>query len=108
MFPLDLFLAANGLGDRGYDYRPGMLDVMLRQGIIELAECDCCTRTDVELAVSSAVCKFRTPQCAKLSHTHAETSAVSSGGGRTRVREAWAGGPRRRPVVRVTSRSIWR
>jgi hypothetical protein len=50
MFPMATVTAANHLRSRGYDVRPPMLDVLVKNGVVTLAQPDVWTRADVDLA----------------------------------------------------------
>ena len=50
MFPMATVTAANHLRSRGYDVRPPMLDVLVKNGVVTLAQADVWTRADVDAA----------------------------------------------------------
>lgn len=50
LFPMDTGAAAIHLRSRGYDVRPPMLDVLVEDGVVALAQSDVWSRADVEVA----------------------------------------------------------
>lgn len=50
MFPMATVTAANHLRSRGYDVRPPMLDVLVKNGVVTLAQPDVWSPADVDVA----------------------------------------------------------
>lgn len=50
MFPMTLMAASGHLRSRGYDCRPAMLEVLVRDGVVKPAEPNAWARTDVDAA----------------------------------------------------------
>ncbi len=48
MFPMPTVVASTHLRSRGYDCRPAMLDLLVENGVVTLAEPDAWTRDDAE------------------------------------------------------------
>ncbi len=49
-FPMATVTASHHLRSRGYDCRPAMLDVLVKNGVVKLAQPDAWTREDVDAA----------------------------------------------------------
>lgn len=52
MFPMNTAEASNHLRSRGYDCRPAMLEVLVRNGVVKLAQPDVWTQADVDAAAA--------------------------------------------------------
>jgi len=50
MFPMNTAAASGHLRSRGYDCRPAMLDLLVKNGVVTLAEPDVWTQADVDAA----------------------------------------------------------
>jgi hypothetical protein len=50
MFPMATVAVSHHLRSRGYDCRPAMLDVLVKNGVVNLAQPDAWTREDVDAA----------------------------------------------------------
>ena len=50
MFPMNTATAANHLRSRVYDCRPEMLDVLIKNGVVELGDADASAQADVDAA----------------------------------------------------------
>jgi hypothetical protein len=50
MFPMPTVSASNHLRSRGYDCRPEMLEVLVKNGVVKLTEQDSWTQADVDAA----------------------------------------------------------
>lgn len=48
MFPMNTATAANHLRSRGYDCRPEMLDVLIKNGVVNLGDGDAWAQADVD------------------------------------------------------------
>ncbi|CAN5400566.1 hypothetical protein BH11PLA2_BH11PLA2_40750 [soil metagenome] len=62
MFPMPTVPASNHLRSRGYDCRPEMLDVLVKNGVVKLAEPETWTLADVDPAAEYyEACSFFVP-----------------------------------------------
>jgi len=65
MFPMTLVVASNHLRSRGYDSRPEMLDVLIRNEVVTPAAPDAWSRGDVDVAAEHFEdCEIFTPYAA--------------------------------------------
>ena len=65
MFPMNATGASGHLRSRGYDCRPQMLDLLVRDGVIKLAKPDAWTQADVDAAAEHFEdCNILTPYAA--------------------------------------------
>ncbi|MBI1373923.1 MAG: hypothetical protein GC159_14465 [Phycisphaera sp.] len=65
MFPMNTVAASNHLRSRGYDCRPEMLDVLVKNGVVNLSQPDAWTQVDVDVAADHFEdCAMFTPYAA--------------------------------------------
>lgn len=65
MFPMTLVAASNHLRSRGYDCRPGMLEVLIRNEVVKTTDPDAWTPADVDAAADHFEdCDIFTPYAA--------------------------------------------
>lgn len=65
MFPMNTMGASGHIRQRGYDCRPQMLDLLVRDGVVKLAKLDVWTQADVDAAAEHFEdCNILTPYAA--------------------------------------------
>jgi hypothetical protein len=65
LFPMNLATASNHLRSRGYDCRPAMLEVLVREGVVTPASADAWSQADVDAAADHFEdCDMLTPYSA--------------------------------------------